>query len=101
MASIHGQADGLSEEDVEEPIAATASEDGIRCRNDTECPDQMCCVHNPLSRPEEMSKRFIFDEYEQYDHGYCRKASKFNESCWPLGNKPQLHIACISSVGVR
>lgn len=59
--------------------------DGTRCTTQNDCPYGMCCVHNPLTKPEDR-KRFIFGEYTQHDHGFCRRARKFNESCWPLGH---------------
>ncbi|XP_045166161.1 uncharacterized protein LOC123529724 [Mercenaria mercenaria] len=59
--------------------------DGVRCSTQDECPDRMCCVHNPLTKPDKI-KRFLFGQYSHHDYGFCRRARKFNESCWPLGH---------------
>lgn len=59
--------------------------DGTRCTSQDECPDGMCCVHNPLTAPSQ-KKRFVFGQYAVHDHGFCRRARLFNESCYPLGN---------------
>ncbi|KAL4226543.1 hypothetical protein ACF0H5_014528 [Mactra antiquata] len=85
---------------------ATVDQDGQRCTTQDECPDGMCCVHNPLNPPD-AKKRFILDNYQQHDHGFCRRARKFNESCWPLGHdavNPKLYdyfCPCVTGLECR
>ncbi|XP_060591688.1 uncharacterized protein LOC132746521 [Ruditapes philippinarum] len=64
---------------------STSGQEGTRCTTQAECPDGLCCVHNPLTKPE-TRKRFLFETYTQHDHGFCRRARQFNETCWPLGH---------------
>lgn len=80
--------------------------DGTRCTSQDECPVGMCCVHNPLTAPGQ-KKRFVFGQYAIHDHGFCRRARMFNESCYPLGHdsaNPKLYdyfCPCIPGLDCR
>ncbi|KAH3819317.1 uncharacterized protein LOC127831908 [Dreissena polymorpha] len=67
--------------------ATTIPPEGAPCKTQSDCPYGECCVHNPLSHPGSR-KRFLFEQYSQHDHGFCRRARKETESCWPLGHDP-------------
>ncbi|WAR14411.1 hypothetical protein MAR_004516 [Mya arenaria] len=58
--------------------------DGVSCKSQADCPLNQCCVHNPLNKPDSR-KRFLFDHYNEHDHGFCRSARNLNENCWPIG----------------
>ncbi|XP_060591686.1 uncharacterized protein LOC132746519 isoform X2 [Ruditapes philippinarum] len=67
--------------------------DGVTCKTQSDCPNAMCCVHNPLTKPD-TNKRFVFGQYSDHDHGFCRRARRFNESCYPLSHdsaNPELY----------
>ncbi|WAR14412.1 hypothetical protein MAR_004517 [Mya arenaria] len=73
--------------DVSSAPSTDTPVDGVSCKSQADCPLNQCCVHNPLNKPDSR-KRFLFDHYNEHDHGFCRIARNLNQSCWPIGRDP-------------